>query len=217
MVVIFGGLLVVLLSLVEGSTASQPLNDTYYMQLLVDAAKADSASLPFHAMVVRTDTGEIMCQEANPGGSPLTHGEMVTIQACYDKFGPSFQFPETTLYTTAESCPMCMSGAAWAKIGRVVFGTSIEFLVSSGWNQIEIPSQEVADKTNFWTIQLTGGVLSVETDKLFAAGPPDWLGGENAVARSRVANLKHKHPLFRLGVAAVVVLALFVTGCFGQV
>eukprot|EP00808_Paulinella_micropora_P011878 g49179.t1 len=159
--------------------APESLNDTHYMQLLVESARANPLSLPFVSMIVRTSTGAILCQKANPrthtGGSPLAHAEMETIADCYKKYGKAADFPSTTLYTTAESCPMCAAGASWAHVGRVVYGTSIDFLVQSGWGQIHISSQEIADRTDFCTVQVTGGVLYKETDKLFEKGPPDFL------------------------------------------
>jgi tRNA(Arg) A34 adenosine deaminase TadA len=36
----------------------------------------------------------------------------------------SFHLPITTLYTSSEPCPMCLSAAYWARIERIVFANS---------------------------------------------------------------------------------------------
>ena len=72
----------------------------------------------------------------------------------------------TTLYTSGESCPMCMGAIVWCGIARVVYGASIVQLATK-MGQIMIADAEIADKTPFAEIALTGGVLAKEALKLF--------------------------------------------------
>ena len=72
----------------------------------------------------------------------------------------------TTLYTSGESCPMCMGAIVWCGIARVVYGASIAQLATK-MGQIMITDAEIADKTPFVDITLTGGVLAEESLKLF--------------------------------------------------
>ncbi len=72
----------------------------------------------------------------------------------------------TTIYTSGESCPMCMCAIVWCGIGRVVFGASIEQL-STKIGQIMVTDMVIADKTPFETVSITGGVLAEEAMKLF--------------------------------------------------
>jgi tRNA(adenine34) deaminase len=72
----------------------------------------------------------------------------------------------TTLYTSGESCAMCMGAIIWCGIGRVVFGASIAQLATK-IGQIMVTDSEIAAKTPFLDIAVTGGVLAEESMKLF--------------------------------------------------
>ena len=72
----------------------------------------------------------------------------------------------TTLYSSGESCPMCMGAIVWCGIARVVYGASIAQLATK-MGQITITNAEIADKMPFADIALVGGVLAEESLKLF--------------------------------------------------
>ena len=61
---------------------------------------------------------------------------------------------------------MCMGAIAYCRIARVVYGVSIEEL-SKVLGQIKVPSTEIAAKTMFTAIEVTGGVLAEDALKLF--------------------------------------------------
>ena len=61
---------------------------------------------------------------------------------------------------------MCMGAIIWCGIARVVYGASIAQLATK-MGQITITDAEIADKTPFADIALTGGVLAEESLKLF--------------------------------------------------
>jgi tRNA(adenine34) deaminase len=56
---------------------------------------------------------------------------------------------------------MSTSAIAWCGIGRVVAAASIEEL-STKIGQIMVPVREIAERTPFLTVSLTGGVLREE-------------------------------------------------------
>ncbi|KAI1210526.1 cytosine deaminase [Annulohypoxylon truncatum] len=131
-----------------------------------------------------SELGELVCTGANSGsttGNPTLHGEMSAIANCTriltDPSGPyklspseaSAAFPRLSLYTNAESCPMCASAIRWAGFREYVYGTTIDALVAKGWGQIRIPSVEVLrqsfDLPN--PSRLVAGVLTNETDPFF--------------------------------------------------
>jgi len=143
----------------------------YYMAIIIKLAKK-SPSAPFAAMIVDVKTGEILCKGLNNSAlNPTDHGEIVAINN-YASLYPYRPYQDTILYTTAESCPMCMSAIVWAKISLTVFGTSIPFLIKSGWGQITIRSQDVIDHaSSFYKGKVIGGVLHDQTDPMFANGP----------------------------------------------
>lgn len=80
-------------------------------------------------------------------------------------------FADLTLYTNAESCPMCTSAMRWAGLKEYVFGVSMEKLVRLGWTQIRISSQDVFAAS--WDVgdgvtRIIGDVLGEEMERAFA-------------------------------------------------
>ena len=54
---------------------------------------------------------------------PTAHAEIGAIRsAC--AAADSFHLSGATLYASSEPCPMCLSAAYWARIGRIVFANS---------------------------------------------------------------------------------------------
>jgi tRNA(adenine34) deaminase len=72
----------------------------------------------------------------------------------------------TTLYTSGEPCCMCMGAIVWCGIARLVYAASVDQLATK-IGQIMVPSAEVAAKSPFATIDITGGVLAEEAMALF--------------------------------------------------
>ncbi|KAJ6523374.1 guanine deaminase [Mycena capillaripes] len=125
--------------------------------------------------------GELVCTGGNTKrqtGNPTLHGEIAAIQNCSailtDPSGPYKlspagaldAFTQLSLYTNAESCPMCASAIRWAGFREYIYGTSIETLIQQGWAQIRIPSLEVFRQSFDLPdpARLIGEVLTNETD-----------------------------------------------------
>jgi tRNA(adenine34) deaminase len=96
---------------------------------------------------------------------PIAHGEMMAIRNFLKEHGPDL-LKGTALYTPGESCAMCVGAIIWYGIGRVVFGASIAQLATK-IGQIMVTDSEIAAKTPFLDIAVTGGVLAEESMKLF--------------------------------------------------
>jgi tRNA(adenine34) deaminase len=64
---------------------------------------------------------------------------------------------------------MCQSAIEWAGISNVYYGTSIPYLQTHGWRQIEIRAEEVARRTPFRQTKVIGGILEFECNGLFKA------------------------------------------------
>ncbi|WP_434632729.1 nucleoside deaminase [Chromobacterium sp. CV08] len=145
-----------------------------FMRLAIQQARRNTR-YPFGAVIVHEESGRVLAEGVNNSGAvPFLHGEMAAIQNYCQRHG-NRGFSETTLYTTAEPCPMCMSAIMWSGIPRVVWGTSINGLIKAGYQQILIPAERVARASTFYqSLVLTGGVLEEQTDALFLkAYPPD--------------------------------------------
>ena len=62
---------------------------------------------------------------------------------------------------------MCMGAILWSHFGRLVFAASLEQLATK-IDQIMVSSADLAAKTAFAPISITGGVLADEAMALFA-------------------------------------------------
>jgi tRNA(Arg) A34 adenosine deaminase TadA len=138
--------------------------DERFMRMaLEEAALGD---YPFGTVIVKD--GEVLARGRNLGKQeqdPTAHGEMVAIRNFLRTHGPE-KLKGTTLYTSGESCPMCMGAIVWCGIARVVYGASIAQLATK-IGQIMVTDAEIAAKTPFLDVTLTGGVLAEESLKLF--------------------------------------------------
>ena len=134
------------------------------MRMAIDEAR--QADYPFGAVIVRD--GQVIARGANMGrrlDDPTAHGEMQAIRnglAQHD----SAALRGTTLYTSGEPCVMCMGAIIWCHFGRMVYAASLDQLATK-IDQIMIPSAEVAAKSPFAPISITGGVLAAEVISLF--------------------------------------------------
>jgi tRNA(adenine34) deaminase len=139
--------------------------DEGFMRLaLAEAAQGD---FPFGAVIVKD--GHVLASGRNSGkrlNDPTAHGEMMAIRAFIAAY-PAGEMKNATLYTTGESCPMCMGAIIWCGFGRVVYGASIEEL-SRVIGQIMIDDKTIAAATPFATVEITGGVLAKEALALFS-------------------------------------------------
>ncbi|MFZ2725080.1 MAG: nucleoside deaminase [Methylococcaceae bacterium] len=142
------------------------MNPDYFINLAIAQAKHVPA-YPFGAVIVRRDDNAIMATGFNQGViNPSWHGEMVAINNCAQQH-PKADWQHFDLYTTAEPCPMCQSAILWAGIGRVYYGTSIAYLQSHGWQQIDIRAEEVIARSPFRQCLLVGGILETQCNALF--------------------------------------------------
>jgi len=137
-----------------------------FMRLAIDQARKNPV-LPFGAVMVRPETGEVMARGVNRSGeNPTFHGEIDCMNDYVRQSGNQGWSP-LVLYTTGEPCSMCMSALVWAGIGGVVFGSSIDGIRRAGIDQINITAKTVIDASPFYKGTLLGGVLQSETDRLF--------------------------------------------------
>jgi tRNA(adenine34) deaminase len=149
-----------------GATLMAPLPaDEHFMRLAI--AEAERGDFPFGAVIVRD--GDVLSTGRNLGkttNDPTAHAEMVAIRR-FVAARPAAELQGTTLYTSGEPCPMCMSAILWCGIGRVVFAASIDELATK-IGQIMLTSRRVADAAPFATVAITSGVLSAEALALFS-------------------------------------------------
>ena len=93
---------------------------------------------PFGAVIVRD--GKIIAESWNrvvATHDPTAHAEVNVIRsACADI--KDFHLPGCTLYASSEPCPMCLSAAYWARIGRIVFANTRDEAAAIGFCDDEL-------------------------------------------------------------------------------
>lgn len=142
------------------------LDHQRYMRRAIDLT-ANVPELPFAAVIVHGESGEIVAEGWNKSSlNPTWHGEIDAINNLV-RADRGADGGELILYTTAEPCPMCMGAILWSGIDKVVFGSSIRFLLDTGWRQLDISAQEVADRSPGWRCTVISGVLESECNELF--------------------------------------------------
>ena len=143
--------------------AVRPDDERFMRMAIAEAARGD---YPFGSVIVRD--GKVMVKGRNlvkQEKNPTAHGEMVAIRRFLARYGPD-KLKGTTLYTSGESCVMCMGAILWCGISRLVYGASIAELATKT-GQIMVTDAEIADKAPFAEIAITGGVLAAESLALF--------------------------------------------------
>ncbi|MEJ0050002.1 MAG: nucleoside deaminase [Methylovirgula sp.] len=144
--------------------ASIPEDEIFMRMAIAEAAQGD---LPFGAVIVGNKrslrSGRNLAETTN---DPTAHAEMVAIRR-FVATRPASDFKGATLYSSGESCPMCMGAILWCGISRVVFGASIDQL-STKIEQIMLTDRMVAEAAPFAKIAIMGGVLAAESMALFS-------------------------------------------------
>jgi guanine deaminase len=67
---------------------------------------------------------------------PTAHAEVTAIRAACQVIG-DFSLAGTTLYTSCEPCPLCLSAALWARVDRVVFAADRDDAANGGFDDRE--------------------------------------------------------------------------------
>jgi tRNA(adenine34) deaminase len=145
--------------------AASSADDERFMRMAIEEARR--ADFPFGAVIVRD--GAVIARGRNLGRTnrdPTAHGEMVAIRRCLADRGPA-ALRGSTLYTSGESCAMCMGAILWCHVGRLVFAASVTQLATK-IDQIMLSAADVAAKAPFAPISITGGVLADDAMALFA-------------------------------------------------
>ena len=144
-----------------------------FMHMAIELAQWDV--LRFGAVLVDRTSGEVLGAGQNRSiENPTFHAEIVAIDdylsrlGCLDDLDEAILgFRNTALYTTAESCPMCMGGIAWARIPELYYGSAIPFLIQNGQWQIDVRAETIANAANFEKTKVVGGILEAECNALY--------------------------------------------------
>ncbi len=92
------------------------------------------------------------------------HAEINAIREASQKL-KSFDLSGCVLYSTTEPCPMCFAAIHWARVCRVIYGTTIADVLERGFNELSIPSRRMK-KIGRSPVIITSGFLRKECLRL---------------------------------------------------
>ena len=139
-----------------------------FMQKAIEIAKIGikKGQTPFGACIVKNGKIISCCHNIVWSTTDITaHAEINAIrQAC--KKLKTIDLSGCEIYSTTEPCPMCFSAIHWARIGRIVFGTSISDAKKAGFNELQISNNSMK-KIGSSNIKIIGGLVKKECLPLF--------------------------------------------------
>ncbi len=142
--------------------------DEHFMSLAVEACRRgiETGQSPFGSCIVRH--GQVIACEHNRvwlTTDATAHAEVTAIRVACHVLG-TIDLSECVIYTTTEPCPMCFSAIHWARIPRMVYGTSIADAKSYGFNELGIPAKKM-NELNGMLMQVVGGCMYEPCLELF--------------------------------------------------
>ncbi len=140
------------------------MNPEYFMRLALAEAKKGDA--PYGAVIVKdNEVVAIAHNTVRRDNDPSAHAEINVIRSLTAKLkNPSLE--GYSIYTTGEPCPMCATACVWSGVSEIIYGASIEDLISINQSQVNISCEEVIAKS-FRSIKVTKGLLKNECLQLF--------------------------------------------------
>ncbi|MBD2611981.1 MAG: nucleoside deaminase [Nostoc sp. ZfuVER08] len=140
------------------------MNSEDFMHLALAEAKKGDA--PYGAVIVKdNEVVAIGHNTVKRDNDPSAHAEINVIRSLTAKLkNPSLE--GYSIYTTGEPCPMCATACVWSGLSEIIYGASIQDLISVNQSQINISCEEVIAQS-FTNIKVTKGVLKKECLELF--------------------------------------------------
>jgi guanine deaminase len=131
---------------------------------------------PFGALVVANDT--VLGRGVNRvtrDDDPTAHAEVVAIRQACRAVG-DFRLSGAVLYTSCEPCPLCLSAALWARLGRVEYAADRYDAARGGFDDLAFYELFGTERSRWSTPVVAVPVAG-------AAEPFDaWLASETKVA-----------------------------------
>ncbi len=143
-----------------------------WMKLAIGSARKGikkSEGGPFGAAIVRENKIVAIAHNTVLKNNDATcHAEINAIRIASKKF-KRFDLSDCVIYSTTEPCPMCFSAIHWARIAKVIFGTSFEDVAKRGFNELYIPSRKMK-RDGRSQVRISSGFMKKECLALLA----DW-------------------------------------------
>lgn len=106
--------------------------DSEYLKRCVALAETavEAGDEPFGSILVDGD-GQVRREERNlvGGGDATQHPEFALARWAAQNLAPDVR-RNATVYTSGEHCPMCAAAHAWVGLGRIVYASSMDQLIT---------------------------------------------------------------------------------------
>jgi guanine deaminase len=145
------------------------MDEERFMRLAIRVARAGikKGQTPFGAVIVKA--GKVISSAHNTvwkNTDSTAHAEINALRAACRKLR-TIDLSGCVIYSTTEPCPMCFSACHWARIGKIVFGASIEDAREAGFNELSIASTRLK-KLGRSAVRVQPDFLRAECAGLFA-------------------------------------------------
>lgn len=149
---------------------------TDFMEVAISEAIACSqfGEHPVGALIVKGS--EVISKAGNRthrDTNPTHHAEIVAIGLAAQKLGQK-NLSECILYTTHEPCPMCAAASVYARLGGIVFGTSIDDAIrfvakhpQVAWRSMSLSSSTIIAHGDHTGLLLVKGFMRKQCASLF--------------------------------------------------
>lgn len=149
------------------------MNDEHFVKLAIEEAKksVQAEGAPIGAVLVKD--GEVIATGWSlvwPKKDPSSHAETECMKAACQKLQP-LDLSGCTLYSTLESCSMCLGCAGWTGLSRIVFGAFKEDVPDNPYelgNYHAVEHSKNLTPIGGGTIEVVGGVLRDECKELMS-------------------------------------------------
>lgn len=117
--------------------------DILFLRKAIELAKQAKKEKdePFGALLVKDDvivaTGQNYVKRNQ---NPIAHAELEVLYTYCAQSGIT-DLQRYTLYSSCEPCPMCMSAAIWANVGRVVYSVTVKQAAEKIGSMFELSSE----------------------------------------------------------------------------
>jgi len=145
-----------------------PGSSSRFMKLAVREARKNLKSPkggPFGACIVREGRLLAVARNTVLANDATCHAEVNAIRKASRRLG-TFDLSECVIFSTTEPCPMCFGAIHWARIGLIVYGTSIADAGRVGFNELRI-SNAALKTLGKSRIRIVDGFLRNECLELF--------------------------------------------------
>ena len=92
---------------------------------------------PFGACIVKGNRVIAVARNSVLKNDATSHAEVNAIRLASRKL-KTFDLSGCVIYSTTEPCPMCFSAIHWARIDKIIYGTSTKDAKKIGFNELEI-------------------------------------------------------------------------------